>query len=399
MKSGIKWRIGLFVLALCSRIESKLECKHKYGSILDCFQNETNFKLQKGEAYNNTRTSELTLRACHIWKIDDDAFEYMPLKHLDLAENDIQELPETVFHDIGMDMNFLNISFNKLKDLPKNLFKNMIVLEVLDLKMNQLYLITPETFDPLKKLKYLDLSDNNLVGRSFGELTVHENHLTQPPCDLLRGVGTLEFLSIEGNNLVNIPCFATAESFQALRYLILTKNDLVKLNNPDTFAKLIKMQSLEIGENKLEELHEGIFKPLKNLYNIVLKYNRLSSIPKTIFQNLPSLLTVDLSYNEITNLHENMFNATRMDTLSIVGNKLRYLPFNFCSEIRNSGAQLRFLYFSDNPWECTCLIELLEEVKSMKIECVNHKYNATDPECDKRYQLNQSACYRNTDIK
>lgn len=389
----------LLTLALCITAEAKIECTHKYGGVIECSQNKSNFKLRKGDGYYNNRTSELTLRACHISAIEKDAFEYMPLKHLDLAENEIKELPETIFHQIGMDMNFLNMSFNKLKNLSKDIFKNMIVLEVLDLKMNHLYLITPEIFDPLQKLKYLDLSDNNLVGRGTARFAPKKSNASPPPCDLLRGLESLEFLSVENNNLIEIPCFATAETFKALRYLILTKNQLVSLDNPDTFSKLPKMQSLEIGENLLEHLHEELFKPMNKLHNIVLRFNKLKSIPNTLFQGLNSLMTVDLSYNEISMLHANMFNGTRTDTLIIVGNKMKYLPVNFCSDMRNAGAQIRYLYFNDNPWDCACLDELMAEVNSLKIEYDNHKFNATEPRCDAGNQSNASTCARVTNVE
>lgn len=134
------------------------------------------------------------------------------LERLDLSRNDITNLSREKFmglagikalnlsHNLilGLDtfppdmgrLIILDLSFNKLRTVPRDTLKHLSRLVRLDLRGNQLVELLPEVLRPLAALRSLDLGDN-----AFSSL----------PLDGIRAVeDTLQNLNLDGEEAINV---------------------------------------------------------------------------------------------------------------------------------------------------------------------------------------------------
>ena len=68
-------------------------------------------------------------------------------------------LPDDLFHTISR-LIVINLSKNKLTQLPRNFLREQIHLEEFDMSKNQIQIISNGSFAGLTKLKNLDISEN-----------------------------------------------------------------------------------------------------------------------------------------------------------------------------------------------------------------------------------------------
>ncbi|KAG6447588.1 hypothetical protein O3G_MSEX005044 [Manduca sexta] len=169
----------------------------------------------------------------------------------------------------------LQISENKLKEIPNDVFNLCDVLRNLDLSKNKLTYL-PEDICKLKHLKQLNL-DNN-------KIDTIPNFL----CNLQK----LELLNVSNNLLVNLP-----QNLNNLRHL---KQVYASHNKIQDFPKqLLGLQTLEVVD---------------------LSYNKITSIPPGMSQFYAAEL--NLSQNEISQLGEDLHQAPRLKILRLEENCL-----------------------------------------------------------------------------
>ncbi|THG20508.1 hypothetical protein TEA_025252 [Camellia sinensis var. sinensis] len=183
------------------------------------------------------------------------------LSHLDLTDIDLS---------LAVDW------FQSINNLP--LLKVSSLGEV-HLQSNELKGPIPDAFGSMISLKYLKITDNQLVGslpKSFANLS------------------GLQSLDLSNNNLTGLIPDAFG-GMTSLTDLNLLRNQL-EGGLPNSSTDLRHLRFLELSLNNLtEEIHEFL---QKELY---LAYNQLNgSLPETFGQQLPSLVSLDLSGNQIT---------------------------------------------------------------------------------------------------
>lgn len=351
-----------------------------------------NYVLSQGVVSDNNETLGLTLRKCEIATVELQAFQNLSsLKYVDLSQNSISYLKVGVL-DSARHITYLNLSNNALTDVALGLFDQTTILEVLDLKKNKIQQLKLGLFDPLKKLRNLDLSSNLLVGKDLNphifdrnryitNLDLSKNDMSETPSNFLHAFEDLQLLNLDKCLLTDVPTFIVAQNLKTLKCLILSRN---KINNLEDVSKFIHFESLEnlnLADNSLENIHEDIFKPLKKLKIIVLRNNRLTHLPDNLFLNMNTLANIDLSHNLIESVPVRAFMGTSVKNLNLSDNRFTYLVDNFCLELRNSGAKLKKFYFSLNPWQCTCLMSILDEVKKFGIEYSHINYDGKHAVC------------------
>ncbi|CAG9794745.1 unnamed protein product [Diatraea saccharalis] len=343
----------------------------------------TDYELKKGLVSNQDNVKSISLRGCGITDIDCDAFVGLPmLQHLDIAENKLQELKPCTLVSLPQ-LNSLDLSFNKISVLSPGTFDHLNNIEELYLKGNELRNLQNEIFDKLKKLNVLDLSNNvidgsNLSPRIFDNnkiitsLDLSRNDMSRAHENLLQSFQTLQSLYLDRCFLTRVPSFVTKSNLKTLQQLILSTNQITNLDDPTSFINMDELIMLDFAGNSIESVAENVFTPLRKLKTIVLKHNHLKQIPEKLFQNMPKLVNIDLSYNDIQVINLASFRNTPMKNLNLSGNNLTYMPVNFYGTLISFGGKLKKFLFTNNPWQCACLRDILQEVKEHNIE-----YNMT----------------------
>ncbi|BBG99345.1 Leucine-rich repeat receptor-like protein kinase family protein [Prunus dulcis] len=161
-------------------------------------------------------------------------------------------------------------------------------LEYLDLSLNKLFDAIPPQINNLSKLHHLDLSHNNLSGR------------IPPEIGLLRN---LRFLRLSINTFSGeIPKeIGNLKSLVDLRLSFNTLSGLI----PPHIGNLIKLNTLYLAKNQLSGLIPKEIWNLKSLVDLKLSYNNLSGLIPPNIGNLINLNTLYLNENQLSGLIPN----------------------------------------------------------------------------------------------
>ncbi|KAH8255791.1 hypothetical protein KR038_010660 [Drosophila bunnanda] len=175
----------------------------------------------------------------------------------------------------------------------------------------------PENLSP--EVQVLDLSHNRIL--YLEEHAFSTNHLQNLHKLIVRN-GTLKHI----NQL----------SFSQLQILIELdlSNNLLKDLLPNVFDALSKVRAILLNGNLLQTLRRDVFHNLKYLHKIEIMHNRLISIDSQAFVGVPLLSQIYLDNNELKILKTESFRSlNKLNTLSLV----------------------------ENPWNCTCDLQLFRD--------------------------------------
>lgn len=185
---------------------------------------------------------ELDLSHNKITNLPKDIFKKTPLAILHLKYNEISSNIEFITKDIQK----LDMSFNKIKDVDSKMFKGMENLASLVLKGNQIRKIHPAAFVSLKGLLQIDLSYNDLD--QINSMTFNRN-------------ADLEIVRINNNmRLKTLP----VDGFESM-------------------GKSFNIFSLDLSNCDIANLTENVFKTMPFIRKLNLSGNRIGLLPKNIF--------------------------------------------------------------------------------------------------------------------
>lgn len=382
----------MVLLSTLLAIDAQPTCTIYNNTDVYCTPNDKEYVLEQGLVSHRHQTTRITLRACRITDVDFGSFNRLPsAKYIDLSVNSIRTLRLGVL-DESTQVTHLNLSHNLLSEFPLGLFDEKPNVEVLDLQGNMINYLELGIFDPLTKLRHLDLSNNALMGNNISAYLFDEskyiqfidfskNNMNGSPNNLLHAMQSLQFLNLNHCGLSEVPIYATANNLNSIKHLMLTFNEISRIDDPMTFINLDSLEILNLANNFIESIHESVFKTAKNLKAIILKNNRIKELPDTLFQNMNKLVNIDLSHNLIEFVPVNAFRGSSTKNLNLSDNRFSFLTDNFLLELRNSGTRIVKFNFNQNPWQCACLIQILNEVKSKEVEYNNVKFNGKDTVC------------------
>ncbi|XP_067123973.1 platelet glycoprotein V-like [Centruroides vittatus] len=183
-------------------------------------------------------------------------------KHLKFSHDGIERISADTFLMLK-ELVSLDLSNNKISDLPENVFSSLIYLRLLNLSHNVIHTLRSNIFKNLTSLISLDLSENNL---------------TEIPEDLFSWM-PLVSLSLSKNKITSFP--------------------------KKIFVNLKHLHELDLSYNNLMELSPQWLRPLTNLQAISIAYNKLTTIRKEVFEN-DKLNKINLIGN-LWNCNENMY--------------------------------------------------------------------------------------------
>ena len=174
---------------------------------------EEKLNLIDGNSFQNCKDiKHIIISFTNIQEFPENLFsENSKLTILWFYFNNLTTLPENIFAN-QMELESLSFNHNSFTSLPPNIFNPLTKLEWFYLTGTNLR-INPKWFMNLKKLRYLDLSDNKIVDlpknifsslESLETLQLTDNQLTVIHSDSFGTLNRLEWINLNNNNVYAI---------------------------------------------------------------------------------------------------------------------------------------------------------------------------------------------------
>lgn len=278
------------------------------------------------------------------------------LKQLILTNNDLSTLKTNQFQNY-YNLNFMNLSYNKIDDLPRNVFANLS-LEYLDISHNLLPALPFQLFAQMQSLNVLDLSYNSIVtildhffkfNKRIEELLLNNNRIAKLTSNALADLSDLKRLDLSTNSLSSVSK-GLFDSLNQLEYLNLANNPIVNIPS-GTFRGLSSLTDLNLSGNKLKQLTYGIFHFSQNINTLTLDNTLIEVMHNSELLGLPRLRNLNVRNNELLKEMEGyVFQDTpELRNLNLSGNALTFLPHSLMNLTK-----LIALNIERNPWACDC---------------------------------------------
>ncbi len=221
-------------------------------------------------------------------------------------------------------------------------FPGLDQLSTLVLASNRLVSLEPEAFRDLAILTSLSLSKNSLT--AIPNLT----HVSDTLTELLMAFNTI-------NPLKN----GSFAGFTALEHLDLSDCGIKEVQRTALFD-LTSLKTLLMHNNGLRVLHFDVFRDLRSIQDINFYYNGIKQLPRC---NLSTLDLIDLGENKIERIEQGVFDgATALRDISLWSCRLKSWP-----HMGNAAHSVKKISFSasgemtDAPYNATSEYYSLQE--------------------------------------
>ncbi|KAI0980461.1 hypothetical protein GJ496_002867 [Pomphorhynchus laevis] len=318
--------------------------------------------------------------------------------YIDCSARNLQSIP--IFSESSA-CDILNLSSNKIRELPSGSFKNLRILK-LYLENNPILNVHPDAFHGLKQpLEELSLSFDNRQSSSDRSsipisisshlkdlvvLTLFNLMLEKIPLELTSSFQRLTHLSLIDCNINNVS--SLVQMSERLTYLDISKNRLHSLR----LNFLSKLRKLIVDRNRISLLTLNSLPKSKHLQLFSCRSNILHEVDHQAFASLP-LKVLLLSMNKLkANGLKFLNELAHVEELDLADNLLDRLPHHAfaaasstLSELRLDGnqlvviegsyfyglARLRKLTISRNNI-CYIMPNTFKSLKSLKILDLSH---------------------------
>lgn len=221
-----------------------------------------------------------------ISTVSKSIFVIKRLREVDLSYNKIGCLPAADNEIINTGLVHLNLSHNKISEIPEY-FDRLVGLESLQLQSNNT-LVFHSTLEKMQRLRVIDLSQNMCVSPIFPSV------LCLPSLKILKA----SFAKLEK--------FPELTEDSSLEILILAGNEIDKI--PESIRHLKKLRILNLSHS------DGSCTKYQMKYHP--KANKITKLPTSI-TDLECLEILNLSKTGITELPENIGKLSRLRKLNI----------------------------------------------------------------------------------
>ncbi|CAL8267837.1 unnamed protein product [Boreogadus saida] len=187
------------------------------------------------------------------------------------------------------------------------------------------------------------MSVENVLYVNCDKITVYR------PTQLIPPVSSLYHLNFQNNVLIIL----YPNSFLNFTHAVSLQLGNNKLQNIEggAFAGLSALKQLHLNNNELKVLRADTFQGIESLEYLQADYNLIKYIEKGAFNKLHRLKVVILNDNLIQLLPDNIFRFASLTHLDIRGNRIQKLPY--LGVLEHIGRIVE-LQLDDNPWNCTC---------------------------------------------
>lgn len=249
----------------------------------------------------------------------------------------------------------LYIFQNGINTLTQDNFRGLVELEMLDLSQNELTEVPDSVFETLSVLKNLDLSSNYITHISkdsfYGlvqleRLYLHANRIQSIQLEAFEGLEMLLELKLQGNQLTSLPSL----NLPSLLLLDISQNNIPTLGPSD--LQTPHLEALKVSSLGLTSLDEDLMASLGNLHDLDISLNQLVEVPQALKQeSLKGLIKLSLAANPLGELRaEDFQRLTALQELDLSGLNLQGFPQGFLQIFPRLG----HLTAAENPFNCLC---------------------------------------------
>ncbi|XP_028036444.1 toll-like receptor 7 isoform X2 [Bombyx mandarina] len=304
-------------------------------------------------------------------------------------------------HHFGKMQGLAEISIHncKILRLPGNVFEGLRGLKSLKIRsMNNEWGINKEldftlgAFNGLRELHTLDLAYNNIRKIPSDLFCALENiislNLTHNKIKFVDELGfghkcgsTLQRIDLSFNDIMSLPADSEILHLRRLTQLFLQNNKISELPT-EVFSDLLSLKVVNISDNAINYLPEGLFHNTREIREIYMQNNELEILPKRIFNRLEQLLVLDLSANKLKSDHiedETFSGLIRLIVLDLSHNVLTRITRNifkdlFCLQILSLNNN-SIGYVEDNAFSPLYNLHTLNLGQNMLHAVEDHMFN------------------------
>ncbi|XP_043925467.1 slit homolog 3 protein-like isoform X2 [Protopterus annectens] len=367
------------------------------------------------------KLKRIDLSKNQISDIAPDAFHGLrSLTSLVLYGNKISEIPKGLFDGLTS-LQLLLLNANKINCLRVNTFQDLQNLILLSLYDNKLQTISKGLFAPLRSIQTLHLAQNPLVcdchlkwladylqdnpietsgTRCSSPRRLANKRINQIKSKKFRCSGTEDYRSkLSGECFMDLVCPEKCRcegtvvdcSNQKLTSipnylpeytsdLRLNDNEIMALDVSGIFKKLPHLRKINLSNNKIRDIREGIFDGAAGVQELMLTGNKLESVNGRMFRGLTGLKSLILRTNLISCINNDTFTGlSSVRLLSLYDNRITTItPGAFVTMVSLSTINLL-----SNPYNCNCHVAWLGKWLRKK------RIVSGNPRCQKPYFLKE----------
>lgn len=277
--------------------------------------------------------------------IDDFSFQpLVKLEYLYMERTSFREITENIFYGLPC-LRELNLGWSStgLKIINNTTFaslKGSPLLQTLNLTGMGIKTLGPGAFSSLENLKMLVLSHNHinqkLMGEEFqGLSSIKEINLSF----------NQQMITLTSTSFIHVPTLRTLMLGHAL-----SPNSEME---PSLFRLLVNLTLLDLSNNNIANIKNGLLDGLHRLSVLKLQHNNLARVwknanpggPVLFLRDAQNLTVLELDYNGLDEIPTKAFQGlSQLKYLSISGNLLNFLHDSIFDDLRS----LRFLWLQKN---------------------------------------------------
>lgn len=222
--------------------------------------------------------------------IEDDAFANAQIRKLDISNCLLHEVAPRAFKGLERNLELLDLSANRLKDLPDTIFDDFDLMKDLRLNDNMLSVSPNVSFSGFR----FSLKDLNLLGEDMSYVPLKEIGVVRN----LRTVG-LAAMADKGHVTEN----QFLDFAPGLEELRLVSANIAKIDK-NAFAHVPSVSFMDLSNNKINRIADDAFKEVGNALKYLKMANALyfTRLPNMAFHSLSAMITLDLSDNHIRDI-------------------------------------------------------------------------------------------------
>lgn len=304
--------------------------------------------IVKEDCLNYGKTLDLSRN--NVFFVNPSDFQGLSsLKCLNLSDNAISQTINGSEFSYLSGLKYLDFSNNRVDLLYQTAFKELKLLEILDLSNNQHYFLAEGVTHVLSFMKNL---------AHLKKLMMNENDISTT-IDIGLESQSLRILEFRGNRLDalwkdgNEKYLSFFKNLTSLEELDISFNSLTFLPR-DVFKEMPpSLKILNLTNNQLKSFIWGSLPSLRNLVTLDLSNNLLTTVPKKLSNCTSSLQELMLRNNRIQRLTKYFLRgAFKLRYLDLSSNKIEIIKrSSFPENVINN---LKMLLLHGNPFKCNC---------------------------------------------